>query len=83
MADKVKVPFANPDGSMGQEIGTLMDVTDSKEPWSEYTLGDGTKIRLKQTLVNVVRLDNRKTPTGDPVYVVQSQQAVSFIPNIT
>jgi len=82
MADKVKVPLMNPDGSMSQEIGTLMEVTDSKEPWSEYTLEDGTKIRLKQTLVNVVRLDNKKNPNGEPVYSIQSQPTMSIIPKI-
>jgi hypothetical protein len=82
MADKVKVPYRNPDGSMSQEIGTLMAVTDSKEPWSEYTLEDGTKIRLKQTLVNVIRLDDRKNPNGEPVYSIQSQPTMSIIPRI-
>jgi hypothetical protein len=82
MADKMRVPFANPDGVVSQEIGTLMEVTDSKEPWSEYTLEDGTKIRFKQTLVNIIRLDNKKNLNGDPVYVVQSQQTMSIIPKI-
>jgi hypothetical protein len=82
MADKVKIPYRNPDGSTIHEIGTLMDVTDSKEPWSEYTLEDGTKIRLKQTLVNVIRLDNRKNSNGEPVYSIQSQPTISIIPKI-
>lgn len=82
MADKMKVPFADPNGSVSQEIGTLMEVTDSKEPWSEYTLGDGTKVRLKQTLVNIIKLDDKKNLDGDPIYVVQSQQTMSIIPKI-
>jgi hypothetical protein len=80
MADKVKVPFRNPDGSTSQEIGTLMEVTDSKEPWSEYTLEDGTKIRLKQALVSVVRLDSKKNANGEPVYSIQSQPTMSIFP---
>jgi hypothetical protein len=82
MADKMKVPFANPDGTVSQEIGTLMEVTDSREPWSEYILADGTKIRFKQTLVNIIRLDDKRNPNGDPIYVVQSQQTMSIIPKI-
>lgn len=82
MADKVKVPLMNPDGSVVQEMGTLIEVKDSKEPWSEYTLEDGTKIRLKQTLVSIVKIDGKTAPNGDPVYVVQSQQAMSVIPKI-
>jgi hypothetical protein len=82
MADRIKVPLVNPDGSTSQEMGTLMEVTDAKEPWSEYTLEDGTKIRLKQTLVNVVRLDNKKNLNGEPVYSIQSQPTMSIIPKI-
>ena len=82
MADKMRVPFENPDGTVSQEIGTLMEITNSEEPWSEYILEDETKIRFKQTLVNIIRLDNKKNPNGDPVYVVQSQQTMSIIPKI-
>jgi hypothetical protein len=82
MADKVKVPLMNPDGTTSQEIGTLVEVTESKEPWSEYTLEDGTKIRLKQTLVNVIRLDDKKNLNGEPVYSIQSQPTMSIIPKI-
>jgi hypothetical protein len=82
MADKMKIPFANPDGSMSQEIGTLMEVTDTKEPWSEYTLEDGTKIRSRQAVLNIIRLDNKKSINNEPVYVVQAQQTMSVIPKI-
>lgn len=82
MADKMKVPFVNPDGSMTQKIGTLMEITDSKEPWSEYTLADGTKIRIKQTLISVAKLDGKTAPNGDPVYAVRSQQTMSIFPKI-
>ncbi|MDR1787999.1 MAG: hypothetical protein LBR16_06080 [Treponema sp.] len=82
MADKVRVPVMNPDGSTSQEIGTLMEVKDPKEPWSEYTLDDGTKIRLKQTLVQVVRLDNKKNPNGEPIYSIQSQPTMTIIPKM-
>jgi hypothetical protein len=82
MADKMRVPFVNPDGSTSQEIGTLMEVSDSKEPWSDYTLEDGTKIRIKQTLVSVAKLDGKTAPNGDPVYAVQSQQTMSIFPKI-
>jgi len=82
MSDKMKVPFQNPDGSVSQEIGTLMEVTETKEPWSEYTLGDGTKIRSKQTVINIIRLDNKKDANGEPVYVLQANQTMSLIPKI-
>ena len=82
MADRMKVPLYNPDGSVSQEIGTLMEITESKEPWSEYTLEDGTKIRTRQAVVSIVKLDDKKDVNGEPVYVFQSQQTMSVIPKI-
>jgi L-2-hydroxyglutarate oxidase LhgO len=82
MSDKMKVPLMNPDGSMRQEIGTVMTVTDAKEPWAEYALEDGTKIRLRQSVVSIVKLDGQADANGNPVYAVQSQQQMSVIPRI-
>lgn len=82
MADKMKVPLYNPDGSASHEIGTIMEIKESKEPWSEYTLEDGTKIRTKQTVINIVKLDNKKDANGDDIYVIQGQQTISMLPKI-
>jgi len=82
MADKMKVPLYNPDGSVSQELGTLMEITESKEPWSEYTLDDGTKIRIRQTVINIVRLDDKKNANGEIIYAYQGQNTMSVIPKI-
>jgi len=47
MAGKVKVPLRKPEVSKSEEIDTLLEVRGSKEPWAEYTLEDGTRIRRK------------------------------------
>lgn len=82
MSDKMKVPVINADGSTSQETGTLISITDTKEPWSEYALEDGTKIRLRQSVVSVVKLDGQKDQNGNPIYAVQSQQQMSVIPQM-
>ena len=82
MADKMKVPLYNQDGSVNQEIGTLMDIKEAKEPWSEYILEDGTKIRIRQAVVSIVRLDDKKNINGETVYVFQGQNTMSVIPKI-
>jgi len=82
MADKIKIPIVKPDGSTGEEIGTMVEVIDSKEPWTEYTLEDGTKIRIKQTLISIAKIDGKTAPNGDPLYSVQAQQVMSIIPKI-
>jgi hypothetical protein len=81
MADRIKVPIFNPDGSTNQETGTLIKVIQSEEPWSENSLEDGTKIRMKQTVVNVVKLD-KPADNGEPIYSIQTQQTLSVIPQI-
>jgi hypothetical protein len=81
MADRMKVPFINPDGTITQKIGTLVKVTKTDEQWSEYSLEDGTKLRMKQTIINVVKLDD-KNDNGDPMYSIQSQQTLSVVPQI-
>jgi hypothetical protein len=81
MADRMRVPIFNPDGTVSQKTGTLVQVNRANEPWSEYILEDGTKLRMKQTIVNVVKLDDTND-SGDPVYSIQSQQTLSVIPQI-
>jgi hypothetical protein len=36
MGDRIKVPSMTPEGNSREEIGAIMDVIDSKEPWAEY-----------------------------------------------
>jgi hypothetical protein len=81
MADRMKVPFVNQDGTVTHKAGTLVKVTKADEPWSEYSLEDGTTLRMKQTIVNVVKLDEMDD-NGEPVYSIQSQQTLSVIPQI-
>jgi hypothetical protein len=77
----MKVPFLSPDGTVTPKIGTLVKVVEASEPWSEYRLEDGTKLRMKQTIINVVRLDE-KDDNGNPMYSIQSQQTLSVVPQI-
>lgn len=42
-----------------------------KEPWTVYTLEDGTVIKFKQALAKVCRLTDTFKPDGEPIYVFQ------------
>ena len=82
MAEKMKILAPDPTtGKLSEVIGENMDILESKEPWSEYALEDGTKIKAKQAAVNIVKLD-QKTPDGNPVYVLQSQQMMLVLPKL-
>jgi hypothetical protein len=68
-------PFGyNPTGAMEQR-----DIVSSKDGWSEYTLNDGSVIRLKSVLVDVKRAIDQYGPDGNPIYVLQT----TFINNLT
>lgn len=50
-----------------------MVVTDSKEPWQEYQLIDGSTIRLKAIVSEIWRVDGEYDAEGNPLYAVKSQ----------
>lgn len=77
---RVAIP-ALKDGKLVKEYGEMVTVVEQKEPWSEYRLEDGTLIRTKQTLMQLVKMDT-PGPDGKPVYTMQTQPTIMVIPNI-
>ena len=51
--------------------GEQMDVVASKDGWSEYTLDDGTVLRLKAALLDAKRAVGQYGPDGNPLYIFQ------------
>ncbi|WOJ88283.1 hypothetical protein RZS28_10545 [Methylocapsa polymorpha] len=49
-----------------------VDIESSKDGWSEYTLADGSVIRLKAVLMDVKKAVGQYDLAGDPIYVIQS-----------
>ena len=47
-----------------------------EEPWTKYKLTDGTVIRMKLVVADVVRL-SKKTQAGEPVYIVKSSNIMA------
>lgn len=47
-------------------------VLEAKETWSEYSLEDGTILRIKPVMIAVSRVEGEHTPDGDPVYNMKS-----------
>ena len=60
-----------------QVAAVLVAVNQSNERWNDYLLDDGSTIRIKVIVNKVYRVDSERTPEGDPVYVVQSQNFLS------
>jgi hypothetical protein len=46
-----------------------VDVTRSDEKWNEYTLSDGTKLRVKPVVTEVWRVEGNYDADGNPLYL--------------
>ena len=45
-------------------------ITEATEHFNQYTLEDGSIIKVKGTATKVLRVDNQFLPDGNPVYIV-------------
>ena len=62
----------------GRELeGTIVDVDESTERFSDIKLQDGTKIRMKPVVTEVIRIDNQWDLDGNPLYVVRSANVIA------
>ena len=63
------------DLSEGEEV----DFENEKESWNVYKLADGTTLKIKLVLVNVVRSRDKYDPLGNPIYGITSQNIVKAL----
>ena len=63
---------------VGNEMkdGDVVPFTPFNEPWAEYHLEDGSVVRFRSTITQVIKLWD-KGEGGDPVYVCQSTNQMS------
>lgn len=57
-------------------VGSLVDIIESTERYSEVRLYDGTTLRTKLVVTEVTRLDDQWDADGNPVYAVKSNNIV-------
>lgn len=58
--------------------GEPVGVETSSEPWAQYSLEDGTKVKAKIVLLDAVRLD-KHNDQGEPIYQFQFQQILGIV----
>ena len=63
-----------PDGRVVDAV--KLDFEPLKECWYEYKLSDGSKLKIKLTVTGVFRTEDYDPVTGEPRYVVYSQNTV-------
>lgn len=61
--------------------GKKIDFKVVKEAWNEYQLADGTKLKVKLVLIDVLRMPDYN-PLGEPLYRIFSQNVVkaTYVP---
>ena len=67
-----------------QIFGKEVDVTDvpttsADEKFNEYTLEDGSKLRVKNVVTCVTRIDDQFNQDGTPVYIVLTSPVVIVV----
>ena len=55
--------------------GTLMEIVETKEPFTRIVLGNGTEIEARMATTQIVMLDE-PGPDGKPQYNITSQMIV-------
>jgi hypothetical protein len=65
-------------GPDGAEIeAEVLSFQSHGEHWNEYVVDDGTLLRLKPVVTEVMRLEGQYDQHGNPVYIVQSTNVLS------
>lgn len=59
--------------------GEEVDFENRKEDWNIYELSDGSILKVKLVLLNVVRSRDKYDPLGKPIYGVTSQNIVRVL----
>ena len=70
-----------PDQSGNLVTGDVVEVKESRERFSDIELADGTRIRIKPTVAEAVRVDGQYDNEGNPMYVLRTSNVV-FVSHI-
>ena len=62
-----------------QQNGTVLEIVESSEPVMRLKLEDGTLVRLKMSVVEIILMDD-PGPNGKPAYEVNANLAAIFVP---
>lgn len=51
--------------------------TPEGERWNKYILHDGTELKLKAVVAEILRVEGQYAPNGDPIYSVNASIVVN------
>jgi hypothetical protein len=55
------------------------DAESGGEKWSHYNLHDGTTLKVKPIVAEVLRIEGQYAPNGDPIYTINAQMIVAAV----
>jgi hypothetical protein len=58
-----------------------MPVSGATEHWNEYLLHDGSVIKLKTVVTEILKVDGEFDAEGNPQYLLKSTQIVALSPS--
>ena len=65
----------------GKEIDAQpVDILSQEELWNSYQLADGTFLRMKAVVTEVLKIPGELDAKGDPVYVLKSNNVTAVRP---
>ncbi|MCY4238205.1 MAG: hypothetical protein OXC54_10205 [Rhodospirillaceae bacterium] len=62
-----------------EQTGTVVDIVSANEPMMALKLADGTELRIKNSIMEVLLLDE-KDRNGEPIYNFSAQMNVQVYP---
>jgi len=72
-----KVEVTLPTGELRE--GAEIQVEESTERWSDYTLSDGTHLRAKLMIVSGIRVDGQFDQLGNPMYTMNVSPVFTIV----
>ena len=61
----------------GQEVvAEEVEFESERENWNVYALHDGTQLKIKAVLAEVLRVEGMYAPNGDPLYIVNASPVI-------
>jgi hypothetical protein len=58
-------------------MGQSIEFEVKSEPWTTYQLEDGTVVKAKVIMLDVVRLEEFNEQTGEPIYQFAAQHIIA------
>lgn len=64
---------------MGRQVeATSMPYQSGGEHWNEYLIDDGSVVRVKLVVTEIMRIDDEYDAEGNPVYLVKSANVMAI-----